>query len=181
MVDKSELNAEQTTLDEQEEKVMQLSLYLNELLMNRTNTQGLTQLPIAILKHLCWAQHTLESTSEAVDAASSEADLDTCLLTQYGAKLSDANSELTQLPREILALERMMMNSPSLRMNCMISTLPSLSRSIALYRRPTSQAQCWKRKEGSIFHGWRSLALMEALLLAWCPFWEQYSISVHMR
>lgn len=32
---------------------------------------------------------------------------------------------------------------------------------IPLYRRPTSWAQYWKRKEGSRFHGWRTLVLME--------------------
>ena len=183
LVEEGELEAEQATLDEHEDKTLRLASRLRQIISEceaGTYTTDQSTPNQHLSKRLRHIEQNLSLVVSAVDSTASGPDVDTCLLHQYESQLSDLKTELTCVSRDILALDT---DDDSL--SKLESELRKCHFDVCLKIRRSLQGQVkdptLTDDKGGVKLPRLDVPTFDGNFVNWRSFWEQYSVSVHSR
>ena len=108
LAEEDELEAEQKTLDEHEERLSLLTVIVRQIITDcEESMKASTIVPPnkQLAKRLQRVEQGLGMITDAVDAEIAKSTVDYCLLQQHEDQLNDIKTELSSIARDILALE----------------------------------------------------------------------------
>ncbi len=184
LVDEDSLDAEQSALDEHDDKVASLAVRIQQVALDPSSTSSPSNSTLDPRVHLTWRlgrlRRDLELVVGAVESIGPDSVVDVPLLHQYEEQLSGFKAELTSISHNVLSLDG---DEDALSEQEM--SLSKIVFGISLKVKRLLQGQLTVPRtsagEGGVKFPKLDVPTFDGNIINWRSFWEQFTISVHDR